>query len=160
MRGVLNNTKHTKGMSFMLNDSFTINAPIKVSHEQLGNLLCSIFNVFDLPTRYWSIVEVAYRPTQEEIEDKSKYGDYAGYPYAMVNHRNFKIRVITEDETKIFNLADLKKGMQVMADKYPHYFNHLINPNNHSSDYDFMRAERHLPDVFLQCCFYGEVLYS
>ncbi len=152
--------KPTKGMSSMLN-SFTINAPIEVSHKQLANLLCPIFDWNDLRTRYWSIVKVAYRPTQEEIEDKSKYGEFAGYPYAMVNHRNFKIRVITEEDgTKIFNLADLKKGLQVMSDKYPHYFNHFINPNNHSSDYDFMRADHYLPDVFLQCCFYGEVIYS
>lgn len=143
----------------MLNKGFTVTAKMDVGYVDLSIMLCSIFNQFERPTRYWSKVEVAYRPTQEEMEDKSKYGRFAGFPYAMISHRNFKIRVITEEDgTKVFNLAKLKKGLQVMADKYPHFFNHLIQPDLNT--YEGQRDERQLPDVFLQCCFYGEVLYQ
>jgi len=48
------------------------------------------------------------------------------------------------------NLSKIKKGLTVMAKKYPKHFADFLQ-----EDYDETTG-----DVFLQCCIYGEIIYS
>lgn len=66
------------------------------------------------------------------------------------------ISVIPEDEEdkKLphyrLNLASIKKGLQVMADKFPKHFADVTNDN----------ADATTGDVFLQCALFGDVIYG
>ena len=48
------------------------------------------------------------------------------------------------------NLAKIKKGLTVMAKKFPEHFGDF-----HSGNYDMNTG-----DVFLQCCLFGDVIYG
>ena len=55
-------------------------------------------------------------------------------------------------KTKSFRLTPtaLKKGLQVMADKYPSHFADLLAENDDACT----------GDVFLQCCVFGDAIYG
>lgn len=139
----------------MTETALTINAPMVITNDQIAGLLCTAIE--GGYHRYWGNVEVAYKPTQEEINDKEKYGDWAGYPQYLVSHRNFKLRVISEwwyepelPKTTILKLSTLKKGLKVMSEKYPKHFKDFLIEN----------CDAITGDVFLQCCVEGEVIYG
>lgn len=50
----------------------------------------------------------------------------------------------------VLNIKKIKRGLTVMAKKEPNHFADFIK-----GDYDMITG-----DVFLQCCLFGEVLYS
>jgi hypothetical protein len=50
----------------------------------------------------------------------------------------------------VFDLAAVRRGLQVMAEKYPRHFSDIV-----SGDDDATTA-----DVFVQCCVLGEVVYG
>ena len=139
----------------MKETALTINAPMVITNDQIAGLLCTAID--GGYHRYWGVAEVAYKPTQEEINDKEKYGDWAGYPQYMITHRNFKLRVLSSSgsdydppKTTILKLSTLKKGLKVMAEKYPKHF----------KDFLIQNCDAITGDVFLQCCVEGEVIYG
>jgi hypothetical protein len=56
------------------------------------------------------------------------------------------------DEQKEFTVgpADLKRGLKVMAEKYPKHFRDIIEEND----------DANTADIFLQCVIFGEEVYS
>jgi hypothetical protein len=51
---------------------------------------------------------------------------------------------------KVFGLADLAKGLQTMAEKYPRHFADFVAENDDADT----------GDVFLQCVVLGDVVYG
>jgi hypothetical protein len=52
--------------------------------------------------------------------------------------------------TCALNLSTIEKGLQVMAEKYPRHFRNFID----------CRDDADTSDVFVQCCFFGELIYG
>jgi hypothetical protein len=132
----------------MMNQTaLTIQRPTKITLDQIASLLCSSFE-----GSYWANVDMAYTPTDAEMTDSETYGDWAGFAFYMVNHPDFKLTLTDceEEETHTLTLDTLKKGIKVMAKKYPRNFNDFINDN----------LDAHLGDVYLQCSVFGEVIYG
>lgn len=49
----------------------------------------------------------------------------------------------------VLNLESIKRGLELMAEKCPIYFSDILMNNDDAST----------ADAFLQCCFFGEMLY-
>lgn len=60
---------------------------------------------------------------------------------------------VQEDETgdyHVLNLETIKKGLEVMADKYDWHFADILEETDDATT----------GDVFLQCCLFGELVYG
>ena len=49
-----------------------------------------------------------------------------------------------------FNLEKIRKGLRVMAEKYPRHFHNFLEEND----------DAETGDVFIQCCLFGEIVYG
>ena len=129
--------------------TLTINRPVKITNHQIASLLCT---AFEGGSGYWARAELAYTPTEAEMNDAETYGDWAGYAFYMVNHPDFKFTLtdLEEDESYTITLDSLKKGLKVMAKKYTRHFDNFINEND----------DANTGDVFLQCAVFKKVIYG
>jgi hypothetical protein len=55
-----------------------------------------------------------------------------------------------EEAPKRLDMAAIKNGLKVMAEKYPHHWQDFVSEND-----DAITG-----DVFLQCCLFGEIVYA
>ena len=104
-----------------------------VTREEIENLLDCASRGSD----YWSENDLGYESEVKKV---------------LVTTRGITIKDIEAEPNKYFslNLVKIKKGLKVMANKYPKHFANFI-----AEDYDAITG-----DVFLQCCLFGEVIYS
>ena len=56
----------------------------------------------------------------------------------------------TAGEIVILDIGAIKKGIAVMAEKYPRHYGDMLG-DNHDAD---------TADVFLQCCVFGEIVFG
>lgn len=68
----------------------------------------------------------------------------------IMNGESINVVDPEEEKTHILNLQIIKKGLTIMAKKYPKEFAEFI-----SDDYD-----NDTGDTFLQCCLFKEVIYG
>jgi len=73
----------------------------------------------------------------------------------MNSNGSLTITTLEGDEFKgvkewTLDLAAIRKGLQIMADKYPHHFRDAMAEND-----DAITG-----DVFLQCCLFDEIVYG
>ena len=63
-----------------------------------------------------------------------------------------KATIYDFEESKVYFLAldDLKRGLQVMAEKYPKHFSDILNENS-----DSITA-----DALIQCSVFGDIIYG
>jgi len=120
----------------------------EISVERIGDLLCS---AWEGGSTYWARVEKTIEP------EKIQFGTMDnGKPYnheiALNEGGSIQFRDIEEDKiiTKTLNLKSIKKGLGVMAEQYPKHFADFLSENDDATT----------GDVFLQCCIFGEVIYS
>lgn len=76
-----------------------------------------------------------------------------GYESETIKALTIKGCIVSDSEEEkhhLLNITKIKKGLTVMAKKYPNDFADFIK-----SDYD-----QNTGDIFLQCCLFGEVIYS
>lgn len=133
---------------------------IKVSEEQVRDLLCG---AFEGGAGYW-IEDRSYRLAEGVKEEDFREGGRLTKqeywpPYLLVPFiSGCAVVILTEeppslatDKTRYeLTTETLKRGLQVMADKYTHHW------------CDFLRGEYDATtsDVFLQCCLFGEVAFG
>ena len=108
----------------------TISVRFHVDDEDIKNLLYSA----QVGSNYWCSNELGYESAVKE----ALYGKGS----KMYDHEGEKNHILTK--------AKIKKGLTVMAKKESSHFVDLIQGNTDDST----------ADVFLQCCLFGEVLYS
>ena len=89
---------------------------------------------------YWATVEGCAVIVQDEYELE----EYE-YEVTLPGHDD-----AAEPPKLRLDLAAIKKGLQVMATKYPDQFNDIVSEND-----DTITG-----DVFIQCCLLGEAVYG
>jgi hypothetical protein len=101
---------------------------------------------------------------QEDIENLlytagsgSKYWSVNGLEFEscikkVMEEKGITIEDSEDDKIKFYslNLKKIKKGLTVMAKKYPSHFADIIK-----GDYDNTTG-----DIFLQCCIFGKIIYE
>lgn len=139
--------------------------PVTVRHDitlrDVAYLLCS---AFEGGVGYWAQI-VGYVEPKTPVAHMDIGGDKTVYPYVdfpLTPDGAVLIRDVEEDgqqpdegepdEGKTWRLdyAAVAKGLQVMADKYHKHFHTFLDEN----------GDAETGDVFLQCCLFGEIVYS
>ena len=131
----------------------TYNVNIEVSESDIENLLIS---AFEGGSNYWYMIEKEIMPT--EITYKGSFGeDEKNLPvhlYAMNKGGALLIRDTLDETGKkgLFRLdiKALKAGLQNMAELHPLSFADITSDN----------ADQNTGDLFLQCCVFGDEIYS
>ena len=125
---------------------FVVNGTFKVSRQQVANTLWHAFTG-EIP--WFTITEtVAPQTIKFRSIDQVSPG-IVDYPL----NEGGVIRVVsTGAKSEIFELRldVIARGLDVLASRYPRHFADLVNENC-----DAITAE-----VLLQCCFFGELLYT
>ena len=106
-----------------------------ITIEDIENLLYSAAE----GCNYWcsNSSELGYEHNVKKITEEEK-------DYILFDAEN-------EKQEKFFlNMKRIKRGLTVMAKKYPHHFADIVNENT-----DMTTA-----DVLVQCALFGDTLYS
>src|SRR5271168_2961038 len=128
---------------------------LNLNDERLSNLLCS---AFEGGSNYWYMIEVSHRPVNFDRYRTSKEQIYPHIDYPMNTGGYLLISANGDGEQEEINgkkiwkldLASMKKGTRVFAEKYPRHFADVLDETDDSTT----------GDVFLQCCLFGEVIYG
>ena len=128
----------------------------EASDKTLRGLLCS---ALEGGSNYWYMIEreeLAAGLTFADFREGGKMTDPAEYwhPYEIIPFVDGCALIIGDKEQpgKTFRLdkAALRKGIEVMAKKFPRHFADVINENDDADT----------GDVFLQCCLFGDIIYG
>lgn len=128
--------------------TITVSVISEISLDDIASLLCS---AFEGGSNYWYYIEEEKEPKSFEFRcDEKRIYNHIDYP---LNEEGYLIIRSTEDSERHFHKFDLdaiKRGLNIMANKYPNYFADIINGN----------GDAETGDVFLQCCLFGEAIYG
>lgn len=119
-----------------MNKKLSFSIRFYFNREQVADLLDSASRGAD----YWADNELGFESQVKEVLDENGVGSSIKDLEADSENNNIHI----------LNLAKVKKGLRIFAKKYPKHFSDFI-----SEDFDQTTG-----DVFLQCCLFGEVIYS
>jgi hypothetical protein len=127
----------------------TLNLDIKL--QDVSDLLCS---ALEGGSNYWYMLEEKIEPKKWEYDSdiQPAKGNHWTEDYPL-NEGGALIISDQEDEThgnRRLDLPAIKKGLQIMATKFPGHFSDILNEN----------ADATTGDVFLQCCLFGDVIYG
>jgi hypothetical protein len=133
----------------MVNSVVTeISVGIPITKERLSDLLC---DAFEGGSNYWYFIDEFIKPPVLEFKtDKKVIFRHLDYP---LNDGGALLISDQEDDRKKqyrLDLESIKKGIQIMAEKYPWEFGNFINDND----------DANTGDTFLQCCLFGDVIYG
>jgi len=128
----------------------------KVSYDTIASLLC---DAFEGGSNYW--YEIVKYEKPEKIWIWKLPTRSLDEPPTIYKHIQYPLSIggaviirDNESENKGDNLRldldAIHRGIQIMAQKYPHHFANVINEND-----DAITG-----DVFLQCCLFGELIYG
>lgn len=128
-------------------------------------LRCLLVSAFEGGSNYWYMIERAEFPegvTEEDFCEGGRFTDPKNYfhPTQLIPFHPGCALIITDSEAskgddnykKEFRLdrPALEKGIQVMAEKYPHHFKSVMEEN----------TDAITGDVYLQCCLFGDAIYG
>jgi hypothetical protein len=123
-----------------------------ISKTRIGDLLCT---ALEGGSNYWYCIDKFIKPNNFQFRYNTMM-DFDQYDFPL-NDGGALIISDKEDEnpdeerkTYKLDLVSLKRGIQVMAEKYPKDFSDFLEEN-----YDAFTG-----DTFLQCCLFGEVIYG
>lgn len=126
-----------------------ITVTLNFSCQLISSLLCSAFESGGI--NYWARIAEVKSPAKLFFRsDKEQTYPHLDYP---LNPGGYVLIEDTEADkpTKYkIDLESIQKGLQIMAEKYPKHFADIQR-----EDFDMNTA-----DVFIQCCCFGETLYS
>ena len=133
-------------------ETTTENIAVKITHQisrqRISDLLCS---AFEGGSNYWYVIEKFIQPeTLNFRTDEDEIFKHLDYP---LNEGGAVMVGDMEDEDskpKRLDLGAIKKGLRIMAKKYPRHMSDFLNENDDADT----------GDVFLQCCLFGEVIYG
>ncbi len=120
----------------------TLSVRVHITLEDIESLLYSATN----GSSYWcsNSEQLGYEKTVKIILDHNDVGFY------LYDGEDDKAEETKLGVRHLLNFNKIKRGLTVMAKKEISHFSDLINDN----------ADQITADVFLQCCLFGEVLYS
>lgn len=122
--------------------------------SRLVDMLCS---AFEGGSNYWYMIEECHEPSrfdrrcfQDEI---MKHLDYPSNPngYLILTAQCDGEPYEHNGQSKFrLDLPAMKRGLQVMAEKYPHHYRDFAAEND----------DAETGDVYLQCCLFGEAVFG
>lgn len=90
------------------------------------------------------------KPILDQDKKNAKVWKHCDYPL----HKDGAVIIEDKEEGEgkqyVLDINKIKKGLQIMAEKYPRHFDDFMN-----QDYDATTG-----DVFIQCCLLGKVIYG
>ncbi len=122
---------------------------VSVDPKRLAYLLCS---GLEGGIGYWATITGYHKPFRMDFRfDRERTWKHIDYP---MNPSGY-IEIETEssiNEIKVFklDLPKLKKGLEVMAEKYPRHFARWMEENE----------DAETGDVFIQCALFGEIVFG
>jgi hypothetical protein len=136
--------------------SVTVNVPVGV----IANTLAS---AFEGGANYW-IAEIDPKapPAAKLVRHFPGLGNgvypHIDYPLSEGGRMLMKCsedqpNPARKDGRWVLDRAAIAKGLGVMAAKYPRHFNNMI-------DEEHGNADAETGDVFVQCCFFGEIVFG
>jgi hypothetical protein len=124
-----------------------------VSLERVRDLLC---NAFEGGSNYWYVIVDYHRPADETKlyrgTDELPF-PHLDYPVSEGGHLMISTHMGDEflGQTKWpLSLVTIRKGLEVMRQKYPQHWHDFIVENDDATT----------GDVFLQCCLFEETVYG
>ncbi len=133
-----------------------VSVQIPVHEDMVRSLLCS---AFESGSKYW-YANLDYKYGKgykaKDFAEGGKMQNPEDYWHPcqivpLVEGCAVVIEDVEDDNKKHeLNRAKLITGMQVMAEKYPHQFKSIMEDD----------TDAETGDVYLQCCLFGEILYS
>ena len=127
---------------------------VEVEEERISDLLCS---TFEGGCGYWCRImgyEYPSGKTKDDFDFPHVEVVLAGGKVFMHDAEepdsHYKTLDAAERERWTLTREKLVRGLQVMAEKYPRHF----------ADFHAENDDAETGDVFLQCCLFGELVYS
>lgn len=130
---------------------------VQVSKQRVSDLLC---NALEGGSNYWYEIVQKVAPKKFEFYSAPELGGgtkenpkvFPHLDYPMNPDGCLWIRSLMEDNDspRSLNLTSLERGLQLMAEKYPHHWGDFLAENDDATT----------GDVFLQLALYGEVIYG
>lgn len=119
-----------------------------ISLERISDLLTS---AFEGGSNYWYMIEKKTSPTTWEIDSCESEGKHYLCDYPLNPGGALLISDLEESEgTHRLDLKSIKKGLEIMADKYPKHYSDFISEDDDADT----------GDVFLQCCLFGKLIFG
>jgi len=100
-------------------------------------------------TKYESLDPISWE-SQFDTEELKGMGLHYVIPLAEGNYIELVEDEQAGNEEHVLLLADVKRGLEVMAKKYSRHWQDVVE-DNHDSE---------TADVFLQCCIFREIVYG
>jgi len=118
-----------------------------ISGERIA---CLMISAVEGGCNYWCSGLFLERPDQDSLSEQPWYAAPELYENTQLRLR--VVEQVDDDETKehIVDLLDIKRGLQLMAEKHRSHFADIVNEND-----DAITA-----DVFLQCVTLKEIVYG
>jgi hypothetical protein len=129
-----------------LGDKFEVKTTVKVEPQMVQDLLC---NAFEGGSGYWCRIkkyDFAGDITRDDME----------FPHLETPFYNGCAVIIDDVEgdptysNKRLDWPAMQKGLEKMAEKYPHHWDNFINDN----------ADAETGDVFLQLCIFDDITFG
>jgi len=123
----------------------SIDIPVSVPFQVVDDTLCS---AVEGGSNYWIAerIQIIQQPSDPNWDE---WGHNAPLYGGII-----EVAEYDEDEDKVtrhlFGLEQLRSGLSVMAEKYPHHFGDMLSEN----------GDAITGDVLLQCCLFGDVVYG
>lgn len=131
----------------------SINIKQEVSFQRIADVLCGAVDPGYEAISYWGEVRTKTEPsawTFEPEDSKHEKGHYRHY-YPLNAGGALIIRDNEADGAQYtLDLAALKKGLQLMATKYPKHFADILAENE----------DNDTSDVLVQLALFGDVVYG
>lgn len=115
-----------------------IKAELEISEKRIASLLCG---AFEGGSGYWCGRVYAIK------------GGGAGYHSDLIASGKISVFGVFDREGErriVCRTADLKKGLEIMAEKYPRHF----------ADFLSEQGDATTDDVYFQCVVFGEAIYG
>lgn len=124
--------------------SIEVTVTNKISEERVKDLLCC---AFEGGSNYWYFIdEYEFPEDMKELEGRSPHLDVPLMEDGNVIITELEDRSVKND----LNLKTIKRGLEIMAEKYPIHYGNFIRENE----------DAETGDVFLQCCLYGKLIFG
>lgn len=128
-------------------DAFTVRAKVEISMKRIADVLAT---AFEGGSNYWAEISDYKKPREIYPWDTENVYPHIQYPLSLGGAVMVTVTSENMPETYQLNLVAIKKGLAIMAEKYPLHFAEIV-----SGDYDADDG-----DIFLQCCLLGDAIYG
>lgn len=129
-----------------------ITTTVDITDQRIKDLLCS---AIEGGSNYWYTIAGYVYPDGKTAADYKGEEDPRYMLLPLVEGGAVQFETHDDDEIKgakswLLNLDSIKRGFEVMRDKYPRHFANFISEND----------DAETGDVFLQSCLFGELVFG